>query len=150
MRGGIMNYRILLLALVLAGLVFGGCVGAKEANETGLKIKTIDHIQVTEEKSLKSQSDFSARKNKWDNGTVVKAIDISGKLHHDVHATTRVSGGITVELFCQDNTGRFMPVWGGSITKVDSAWDLTPAELHRDNVDGCYFGVVDSTSEMQS
>jgi hypothetical protein len=143
-----MQRNLSLLILVVLVLLMVGGVGAKEANETALKIKTVDHVQVTEEKSIKALNDFTTRKNKWDDGSVTAAIEMNGKLRHTVTAITRVSGGITVELFCQDNTGRFMPIWGGSITKTDSAWDITLSELHRDNVDECYFGVVDSTAGM--
>ncbi len=141
--------RLILLLLIAAVLccVVGVPVGAKPADESQLKIKTVDHFEVTEEKSLKSVNDFAARKNKWDNGGVTQAaVKADGNLHHIVNATVRKSGGITVELYCQDNMGYFMPIWGGSITTQTSVWDLSLSELHRKDVDGCYFGVVDSTA----
>lgn len=68
----------------------------------------------------------------------------------EVKTSPRASGGITIELFCKDNIGHYMPIWGGSITKETSEYTFTKQDIHRQNIDGCYFAVVDSTAEMEA
>jgi hypothetical protein len=114
-------------------------------------IKVVSSKEVTVEQSKAANDDIKTKHNII---TPINLRNVTIKQNHQkkisitVDSETRVSGGITVELFCQDNTGRFMPIWGGSITKSTSDWDFTDKNIRRSNIDGCYFAVVDSTAEM--
>jgi hypothetical protein len=145
-------FLILLFALAL--WVVAPAVSAKDANESGLKIKTIKHDnKPTEEESARSLSDFTARQHKYNDGDVKKAR-VNSEIKVTVQSSTRASGGITVELLCLEPSA-YVPyyhaVWGGSITKESSDWGFSESDvLYVENIDGCYFGVVDSTAEMDT
>lgn len=129
-------------------------VCAKDANETNLKIKTIKHDnKPSEEESAKSLSDFTARQHKYNDGDVKKSR-VNSEIKVTVQSSTRASGGITVELLCLEPSA-YVPyyhaVWGGSITKESSDWEFSESDvLYVENIDGCYFGVIDSTAEMEA
>lgn len=141
----------MIVAIALALWVVIPAVSAKDANESLLKIKTVkEDNKTTEEESIASVASWSNRSYHWQNGNVKKA-DVKGdKISANIESTTRASGGITIELFCKDNIGHYMPVWGGSITKETSEWTLTKQDIRRQNIDGCYFAVVDTTAEMEA
>jgi hypothetical protein len=152
MEGNEMNHRILLCSLLIVLLL---CVGVgsaadltKAVDEKTIAMKTISSKELLEDTMLKSQNDFAKRTSLMTEATVDTAkID---KEIISVAATVkpRTTGGITIELFCQDNMGYFMPVWGGSITKDKQSWDFTPKDAMRKDIDGCYFAIVDSNKEM--
>ena len=148
--------RIVLVLLVM-GLVCGvACAqleqftsgeGTLTLDEKGLPLKTITSKEVTSELLEKTKMDFDKRENiivsasvdsaKFDNGIIITSSSI----------VPRESGGITSELFCQDNVGHFMPIWGGSLTKDKQDWSFTLKDIQRKDIDGCYFAIVDSTKE---
>lgn len=117
--------------------------------ESTLALKTISSKTLTSSVLQKTQTDFTARPYKKPDAVVDSAMVASGTISVSASATPRPSGGITIELFCEDNTGRYMPIWGGSITKDRQGWQFSPRDVMRDNIDGCYFAVIDSTAEMQ-
>lgn len=153
---GIMGAAMIVIVVVVVVISFALYVivpasDAKDANESELKIKTIKHDnKPSEEESAASVADFSLRPHKYSDGKIKHANVNSGKIIMKVDSSIRSSGGITAELFCRDNIGHYMPVWGGSITKEISEWVFTQLDINRDNIDGCYFGVVDSTAEMEA
>ena len=73
-----------------------------------------------------------------------KAVDV------EIEATPRPSGGITLEMYCRDNVGYYMPVWGASITESCCDWSFALKDAFRESADGCYFAVVDSTAQMEA
>lgn len=155
----------LVIILLLASLVLVGTVGATDliatpilqkepitlTEKTPESMKVIAATNVTEDQEKKATEDYGKKEHAIKSVKIPSAIvkqNYAKKLSVNVEATPRSSGGITVELFCQDNTGRFIPIWGGSITKTVSDWEFTENDIRRANIDGCYFAVVDTTAEM--
>lgn len=153
---GIMGAAMIVIVVVVVVISFALYVivpasDAKDANESELKIKTIKHDnKPSGEESAVSVADFSLRSHKYSDAKIKHAKVNSGKITMEVDSSIRASGGITAELFCKDNIGHYMPIWGGSITKETSEWIFTKQDIHRQNIDGCYFAVVDSTAEMEA
>ena len=93
----------------------GDTISPKETpapDEKALPIKTITSKEVTSELLAKTKADFDKRAN-----IMVSASVDSAKIDKEIIITSssivpRESGGITSELFCQDNVGHFMPIWG--------------------------------------
>ncbi len=146
--------RIALIAVVVIALalwVVIPAVSAKDANETDLKIKTVkEDNKPSEEEAIASVANWSDRSYHWQDGDVKNAKVKDGKISAEVESTIRASGGITVELFCRDNIGHYMTVWGGSVTTISREWTFTKEDIRRQNVDGCYFGVIDTTAQMEA
>lgn len=146
--------RLALIAVVVIALalwVVVPAVSAKDANESLLKIKTVkEDNKPTEEESIAPVANWSNRSYHWEDGDVKNAKVKDGKISAEVESTIRASGGITVELFCKDNIGHYMPVWGGSVTTASKEWMFTKQDILRQNVDGCYFGVIDTTAQMEA
>ena len=140
--------------MIVAGIVLCGIVGAAGGeltlSEAALPIKTISEKPLTDTILSKTALDFSARKFVYPDASIIFAKVDGGIISVTSTAKTRETGGITVELFCQDNMGYFMPIWGGSITKDEQVWEVPLKDIGRKNVDGCYFAVVDSTAEMEA
>jgi hypothetical protein len=136
----------ILAVLLVCWLLMGTVSSAKDANETALKIKTISKDKVSEEQSNESLSNYTQRAYKWENGYVKKAKVKDGTITATVTSPTRAAGGITLELFCRDNMQYYMPVWGGS----SKDWEFTQTDIRRSNIDGCYFGTVDTTAQMEA
>lgn len=149
-----LQIRFALIAVVVIALalwVVIPAVSAKDANESLLKIKTVkEDNKPSEEESIASVANWSNRSYHWKDGDVKNAKVKDGKISADVESTIRASGGVTVELFCKDNIGHYMPVWGGSVTTISREWTFTKEDIKRPNVDGCYFGVIDSTAQMEA
>lgn len=153
---GIMGAAMIVIVVVVVVISFALYVivpasDAKDANESELKIKTIKHDnKPSEEESAVSVADFSLRSHKYSDGKIKHANVNSGKIIMKVDSSIRSSGGITAELFCKDNIGAFMPVWGGSITESCCDWSFSLKDAFRESADGCYFAVVDTTAQMEA
>jgi hypothetical protein len=68
-----------------------------------------------------------------------------------VKYTSDGTGGIVVTMFCADNTGRYMPVWGGMANGRDGEWkfSLTDDRTLPKTVDNCYFALIDGNKEQK-
>jgi hypothetical protein len=122
--------------------------GENEVLEKESTIKTISTKALLPSDFAKTLSDVSKKLTLMPLSKVDSAEIKSNVISVKVLSPTRTNGGVTLELFCQDNTGRFMPVWGGSIVKGDETFKFTPKDAMRENIDGCYFAVIDSNKEM--
>lgn len=150
------------IIVILIGMLVTPCFAADlmEA-DLGSKLiteyKDVDYIKVvsltniTESLVTPALADCDSKKHTIKSVSIssasVSKVKTSNKITVSVTATPRPSGGITAEFFCKDNTGRYMPVWGGSVTKAAHSWEFMDSDIKRTNIEGCYFAVVDSTNE---
>jgi len=146
-RGAKRLLAILLLACLLVGGVGAAELVTQPAAKTTVSSDAVNVLSVKSTDITLAKADYTARKNTIPL-TKITSVQKPQRVAVSVEATPRQSGGITVELFCPDNTGRFMAVWGGSVTKAASDWDFSLTDIRRQNTDGCYFAVVDTTAEM--
>lgn len=87
--------------------------------------------------------------NTYHHANITETSQSGNKIHVEyTMSEIPKDGGITVELFCKDNVGYTISVWGGSATKTNGAFDFSIKDINRENIDGCYFAVMDTTAEM--
>ncbi len=145
------NIRLFLISVLILMLVCGVTSAAdlQISAEQALPLKTIsEKIPLTEIDLAKTLADFQKRPAIYPEASVDSAKIEKGTITFTSTAKPRESGGITIELFCTDNTGRYMPIWGGDVTEDKQSWTITVKDTMRKDVEGCYFAVVDSTEEM--
>ena len=49
--------------------------------------------------------------------------------------------GTTIQLYCLDNTGRAVPVWGGSVVVASGSFSFTKDDALLESTNGCQFGI---------
>jgi hypothetical protein len=134
------NGLALVLLLVMVACLVGVCVGCASANP-------IDDLYNIIFPGSNVVSSIEVHNSSY--ADITKAELSNDKIAVEYLASNiPQEGGITAELFCQDNTGRFVSMWGGSVSSISGSFEFSKEDIQRESLDGCYFEAINNNVEI--
>lgn len=116
--------KLLLVALLLALALCVGGVGANLIDDI-IAFVSPQPTELTE-----------------DGQTTITSQSIGeNELSVTYHNTLDNPNGTTIQLYCTDSRGYFIPVWGGSVVGTDGTFSFSKEDALIPTTNGCSFGI---------